>query len=400
MAADNVGTTGLAVDLAHWASALDPTAADLALADRALLDTVAVTVAARHEPIAAVVAGRPDALRWSALAHALDFDDLHLLSTAHLSAICVPTALATGGGARAYLAGAGVMARLGSALGWAHYQAGWHATCTAGAPAAAVVAATAWGFDVEQTARAMALAVPAAGGVQRAFGTIAKPLQVGFAAQAGVRAAELVRDGATADPAAIDDWFRLVGGQRPVDLSGSAVPDGLATKVFPCCYALQRPLAAMAELEPVDAAGVEQIVVRTPGAALQPLVHHRPQTGLAAKFSLEYAVVAALLDRPVGLASFTDAAVLRPPAQQLLTIVDVEPTVGGAGLLDGSCRVELRTGTGTQTAELKAPPGAPEQPVTTAQIDSKASECCAELAAEVLATTWTTAAALLHHVLP
>ena len=31
------------------------------------------------------------------------------------------------------------MARLGSALGWRHYSAGWHATCTAGAPAAGLV---------------------------------------------------------------------------------------------------------------------------------------------------------------------------------------------------------------------------------------------------------------------
>ena len=26
------------------------------------------------------------------------------------------------------------MARLGTALGWPHYSAGWHATCTAGRP--------------------------------------------------------------------------------------------------------------------------------------------------------------------------------------------------------------------------------------------------------------------------
>ena len=134
----------------------------------------------------------PDGARWAVAGHVLDFDDLHMPSTTHVSVVCVPTALATdGGGARAYLAAAGVMARLGTALGWRHYSAGWHATCTAGAPAAAAGAAVALGLPAERIAAAMALAVPAAGGVQRAFGTDAKSLQVGFAVEAGIRAARL-----------------------------------------------------------------------------------------------------------------------------------------------------------------------------------------------------------------
>ena len=152
--------------------------------------------AARAHPLREVFAQLPEAGRWAAFAHVLDYDDLHLPSTAHISAVCVPVALAGEGEdpARAYLAGAGVMARLGTALGWRHYSAGWHATCTAGAPAAAVAAALARGLDAEATARAIALAVPAAGGVQRAFGTAAKSLQVAFAADAGVRAAALAAD--------------------------------------------------------------------------------------------------------------------------------------------------------------------------------------------------------------
>ena len=58
----------------------------------------------------------------------------------------------------------------------------------------------------------MAHAVPAAGGVQRAFGTDAKSLQVGFAADAAVRAARLAAAGATADPVALDAWIALLGG--------------------------------------------------------------------------------------------------------------------------------------------------------------------------------------------
>ena len=104
------------------------------------------------------------------------------------------------------------MARLGNALGWPHYSAGWHATCTAGAPAAAAGAAVALGLAADQIATAMALAVPGAGGVQRAFGTDAKSLQVGFAVDTGIRAATLAAAGAQADPAALDEWLSLVGG--------------------------------------------------------------------------------------------------------------------------------------------------------------------------------------------
>src|SRR5207247_6614417 len=156
--------------------------------------------------------------------------------------VCVPTALATaeladGGGARAYLAAAGVMARLGTALGWRHYSAGWHATCTAGAPAAAAGAAVALGLPAERIAAAMALAVPAAGGVQRAFGTDAKSLQVGFAVEAGIRAARLAADGAQADPSALAAWLGLVGARPPaVAPPGLPGPNARACNRHPGCH--------------------------------------------------------------------------------------------------------------------------------------------------------------------
>src|SRR6266511_3626322 len=110
------GTTiHLAEALAAWAVRLDPTAEDLDLAERALLDTMAVTLAARDHPLAQVAGGLQDAARWASIGHVLDFDDLHLPSTAHVSVVCVPAVLASGGDARAYLAAAGVMARLGAA---------------------------------------------------------------------------------------------------------------------------------------------------------------------------------------------------------------------------------------------------------------------------------------------
>ena len=112
--------TSVAVTLAEWAAGLEPDREDLELAHRSLLDTVAVTLAAREHRVTRLATALPEGARWAVAGHVLDFDDLHMPSTTHVSVVCVPTALATaelagGGGARAYLAAAGVMGRLGTA---------------------------------------------------------------------------------------------------------------------------------------------------------------------------------------------------------------------------------------------------------------------------------------------
>jgi 2-methylcitrate dehydratase PrpD len=394
--------------LAAWAHGLRPGPDDLELADRSLLDTVAVALAARDHPVTRVAAELPECARWAVAAHVLDFDDLHMESTTHISAVCVPVALATGGGPRAYLAAAGVMARLGVALGWDHYAAGWHATCTAGAPASAAGAAVALGLDVERIATAIALAVPAAGGGQRAFGTDAKSLQVGFAAEAGIRAARLAAAGARADHSALDAWLSLVGGapdraEASTSTAVPAVPGGLAIKIYPCCYALQRPISALAELAagPIDPAEVSRIVLRTPEASVTPLIHHRPDTGLQGKFSLEYGAAVALLDGYPGFASFTDEAVRRPAARGLAERVEMKLAPGGSGLLDGELQVTVHTTNGEiRQITRQYPPGSPTRPPTRAQLHAKLADCITGLDTDPASWTWTTTPHLLRETLP
>jgi 2-methylcitrate dehydratase PrpD len=333
----------------------------------------------------------------------LDFDDLHMESTTHISALSVPTALATGGGARGYLAAAGVMARLGTALGWPHYSAGWHATCTAGAPACAAGAAVALGLDPGQIAAAIALAIPGAGGVQRAFGTDAKSLQAGFAVDAGIRAARLAAAGAQADWSALGQWLALVGGDPgALDLSGPAVPGGLAIKIYPCCYALQRPISALAGLagRGLDPGAVHRIVLRTPEATVAPLIHHRPDTGLQGKFSIEYGAATALLDRHPGFASFTDEAVRRPAARRLAGLVETALAPGGSWLLDGELAAEVHTGGEVLRVTQRFPPGAPQRPPTAGELDAKLRDCVAGLDTDPTSWTWQNAAQLLARFLP
>ena len=399
-----VGRPSVTVGLARWAVDIQPTAEDLALADRALLDTVTVGLAAREEPILHIAAVLPEEAQWAVACHINDFDDLHLPSTTHISTVCVPVALSLGSGARSYLAGAGVMARVGTALGFAHYAAGWHATTTAGAVGAAAAAAVALGLDADGVGRAMALAVPAAGGMQASFGTDGKSLQVGFAAHAGVRAARLAAVGASADLYAVDEWIALLGGSaEKVDLSGPAIPDGLAIKLYPCCYALQRPIGAATALraEGVDVSSIRRIVVRTPKVTVKPLVHSRPRTGLEAKFSLEYAVVAALLDEHIGFATFSDEQVCRPEAAALIELVEVDLTDGGDQLLSGEVEVEVHSGDGVDPITLSRstlayPPGSPQSPATGADLRLKVADCLTGIPVQPDDITWASAADLLR----
>lgn len=389
--------------LAEWAHSLQPTEQDLRLAQRSLTDTLAVTLAARNHPLTEQTNVLSEAAHWASTGHVLDFDDLHMESTTHISVVIVPTVLALGGDARAYLAGAGVMARIGNALGWSHYLAGWHATCTAGAPAAAVAASISLGLTPEQTAHAIALSIPAAGGVQRAFGTTGKPVQVGFAAEAGVRAAKLAQLGVEADLRVLDEWLPLVKARGEVVIDGPAIPGGLAIKLFPCCYAMQRPIGTVRALgSDLTAANIAEIRITTPEATVHPLIHSRPQTGLEGKFSLEYSLAAAVIDRFPDFDTFTDDAVQRTEAQKLLAkVVPTLPETDDDHLLAGDCAVEILLTDGTsREARLDTPPGSPELPPTDDEFRAKLTTCGSYVPWLLEKIDWQTGAELLRTFFP
>jgi 2-methylcitrate dehydratase PrpD len=132
-----------------------------------------------------------------------------------------------------------------------------------------------------------------------------------------------------------------------------------------------------------------------------PLIHHRPETGLQGKFSLEYAVAAALLDGNPGFASFTDAAVRRPAAQRLVGLVETELEPGGDGLLDGHIELKIHRGNGAvQHAALQYPPGSPTRPPSAAQLSAKLADCVSGLDTDWSAWTWQNAAHVLREFLP
>jgi 2-methylcitrate dehydratase PrpD len=71
----------------------------------------------------------------------------------------------------------------------------------------------------------------------------------------------------------------------------------------------------------IRADDVELVECRTSDMVPQIMIRHRPKTAEEAKFSMEYCMAVALLDRKVGLQQFTTERVVEPKVQELLTRV-------------------------------------------------------------------------------
>ncbi|MFD2768041.1 MmgE/PrpD family protein [Micromonospora eburnea] len=222
-----------------------------------IVDTVGIAIAAMDtEPVRAALAlarewggsrqatvlGFPDrvpapvaALVNGTAAHALDFDDTHLPSILHPSASVVPAALAAaemaGASGRTVLAavaaGAEITIRLGNGaddpdLGNnIFFERGLHATSICGAMGAAVAAAVVLGLDVETTRHALGIAGSMGGGLIEANrkGGSVKRIHCGWAAHAGVTAAQFARQGLTAPDTVLEGrfgFFNAYTGLHPV----------------------------------------------------------------------------------------------------------------------------------------------------------------------------------------
>src|SRR5690606_22409495 len=111
-----------------------------------------------------------------------------------------------------------------------------------------------------------------------------------------------------------------------------------------------------------------------------PLIHSRPRTGLEGKFSMEYVVATALLDRQVKFANFEDDAVQRPEAQELLrnvrTVGDDRPHPAADG--DQYQAVEVHTRDGRVLVQsVNQARGGPDDPLSDEELTSKYQDCAA-----------------------
>jgi 2-methylcitrate dehydratase PrpD len=334
--------------------------------------------------------------------HALDFDDVSDSMRGHPSVAVLPAALAVAQSVRApgralleaYIAGVEVMAKLGRAMGPAHYRHGWHATSTLGTLGAAAAAGKLLDLDSVRMQQALAIAVSEASGCRQNFGTMTKPFHPGHAARCGVHAARLAQKGMTGADAAVEGpvgFFAVFSfGEarieglaetlgRPFDL----VSPGLNVKKYPCCFQTHR--AADGVLDLVEEHGIRPedvgtVTVTVPNGGRQALIYDRPETGLQGKFSMPYVMAAAILDRRLGLESFTDASVARPEAQALLrrvtTVEDPAIRDGWNPSAQGSVTVELQIGGGRSVARrIEHPRGSPAAPLRHEELTAKFRDC-------------------------
>ena len=333
-------------------------------------------------------------------AHVLDYDDVSL--DGHPSAVLVPSILAQGevsgsSGAEmltAYIAGYEVWAELLVREGVPLHRKGWHPTAVLGPIAAAAACAKLRGLDAERSATAMAIAASMASGLVANFGTMTKSFQVGRAAQSGLIAARLAQAGLTASLDALEHQAGLL-----VALSPDGKPDrerpfvaarkqwyivdhGLSIKRYPICYATHRSIDAaldLVERYDLTPGKVERIHVSTGKTQMLMLRNSAPQTGLEAKFSMQFAMAAALVARHVGLRELTDDFVCRAEVQAVLPRVSLE---GTAAVKEGSNfapfdAVEITT-TGGET--LKSGPveyakGSHQRPLSRDELWTKFAEC-------------------------
>jgi 2-methylcitrate dehydratase PrpD len=337
--------------------------------------------------------------------HAMDFDDGIVSAPVHPSSVVIATLLSNtrelSGEALldAYVVGVEVSVKLATAIGIEHYHRGWHGTGTLGVFGAVAALARARRLDPAVTQVAFGLASSMTSGIQRNFGTMTKPFHTGWAARSGVVAVELACSGftAAADALEANSGFFAVYGNANSNMDvllglgdPYAIDDpGLSLKRYACCYASHRPMEGVLALRselgltPDNLAGLRCLLA--PGST-RALIYSRPVTGLEAKFSLEYALAAGVLDGAYSLWSFTDEAVARPAVQDLLprisTAEDPRCAIGDPHAATrgpsrrGYVEVHAETRDGRRAVRrIDKLPGSPDQALTWDDIRSKFLDC-------------------------
>jgi 2-methylcitrate dehydratase PrpD len=344
---------------------------------------------------------------WTSLAngisgHALDFDDASQVMYGHPTVAVLPACIAAGellnaGGLsllESYIIGVEVTVKLAYGMNPAHYEWGWHSTCTLGSIGSAAAAAKLLGLKGETLRTALALAASQAGGLQQNFGTMIKPFHAGRASENGVLAALLAREGWTGDQNILEaplGFFNLFCGpgnyepEKVIDRLGKPFDiesPGIILKKFPSC-AFSHPVidAALSITQDpkYDASKVERVEGHIHELADQILIHREVNTGLEAKFSMEACLALALVDRGVNMKSFTDERVGSKDIKDMMARIqrkNLPKTENGpVEFGPATIKVLLKGGTILEASVAKAR-GNPENPMSRQEIQDKYVECC------------------------
>ena len=359
-----------------------------AVARLSILDWSAVMLAGIDEPVSVIVRrmvgedggtpaasvfglddkrpARAAALANGAASHALDYDDTHFVYVGHPSVAVLPAALAVGekinaSGAElleAFLIGVETACRIGSFLGSAHYQHGFHQTATSGSFGATAACARLMRLGEDETRHALGIAATRASGLKSQFGTMGKPFHAGMAAANGVEAATLASFGFISRPDGIEceqgfaETHAGSGGQDGqifANLGRIFWFENVRYKHHACCHGTHAVLEALALIRDqpgFDASTVRGVTIQVNPRWLRVCDIAEPKTGLEAKFSYRLTAAMALAGvDTAALASFDDAICQRPDLVRLRDIVTV---VGEEAITDTAATVEVQFASGAR----------------------------------------------------
>jgi len=334
-------------------------------------------------------------------AHALDFDDVAL--SGHPSTVLVPAILAEGylqnitglDALEAYLVGYEVWATLIAREPDQYHLKGWHPTGVLGTVGVAAAVSRIKKLDAKTASSALAIAASMASGLVSNFGSMTKPFHAGRAAANGIEAVRLAEMGLTAAPDVFEHpagFLYAISPNNHANLKNEAAPmgshlfildAGLCIKQYPVCYSGHRAIDAIINLmksNSIKLDEIEKITATVGKAEASMLRNHTPKTGLEAKFSLEFAIVCALLKQNVGLGELNDEFVLRPDVQSLFSKVEIEITeeqcpIDPAFALTNRVVIHLKNSQQLDSGEIRFAKGNSKNPLSVKELHAKFIDC-------------------------
>jgi 2-methylcitrate dehydratase PrpD len=331
-------------------------------------------------------------------AHGEDFDDTFEGGPVHAGAVIVPAILAVaererlpGRDALAGIAvGAEVMCRASLVAPKRIHKAGFHPTAVLGAVGAAAAVATALRLSKNQFVNALGIVGSMAGGIIEylAEGAWTKRLHPGWAAQSGIRAADLARAGFVGPRTVLEgthglyqgfahttegDWGKLLDGFGERWLATS-----LAFKPY-ACGTMTQPYVDCARrlVKRIHIENIVEIVCEVAEGTVhrlwEPLADkQRPPNAYAAKFSQPYCIAAGFVLGHAGLEAFTEERVRDERLRALAAKVryEIDPDNPYPDEFTGHVRVRLQDGRILEERQAYLRGGA-HQPLALADIEDK-----------------------------
>jgi 2-methylcitrate dehydratase PrpD len=341
--------------------------------------------------------------------HAMDYDDTQLSTSkeavygllTHPTTPVLAAVLAIGEKEKidgeefvlAYILGVEVECRIADAINPRHYQSGFHSTATMGGLGAAMAVGKLLRFKEEQLIRTLGIAASMASGLRENFGTMTKPLHAGRAAENGVNAALLARDGFTAANNILEarrGFFNaMAGGYDETKISGRlGTPyfmkePGISIKPYPSgslSHPAQDLILDLVRQHDLSAEDIERIDVGTNSNVPNALIYPMPRTALEGKFSIPFCMAVAVLERRAGIAQFQDRKVRAKKVIDLMKrvnlYVDDELEKLGYDQVRSRIRIALKNGR-TIEGRYDVARGHPEKPMSWAELGEKFRDCAA-----------------------